>query len=142
MIRNYWLTAWRNLLKNKPNAVILVTELTVAFTCCILLFLMVRYEFSYDRFHLKTDRLYEAYEHKESPGGERRGEAFPYPAAPTMKAEIPSIVRSTGFMSAGGSIRYKGKEVYQRLMLVDSDFFADVLFLRNRGYYFLSSGKS
>jgi len=123
MIWNYWLTAWRNLLKNKLNAVILLTGLTVAFTCCILLFLMVRYEFSYDRFHRKTDRLYEAYERNEGPAGERRGESFGYPAAPTMKAEVPSIAHSTAFMSAGGAIRYRGKEVYQRLMLVDSDFF-------------------
>ncbi|HEV9035448.1 MAG TPA: ABC transporter permease, partial [Puia sp.] len=124
MIKNYLLTAWRNLVKHKLNASILVIGLTVAFTCCTLLFLMVRYEFSYDRWHTKKDRLYEAYERNESPDGERRREGFPYPAARTMKAEIPSIVRSTSFMSAGGAIRYRGKEVYQRLVLVDSDFFA------------------
>jgi ABC-type antimicrobial peptide transport system permease subunit len=124
MIKNYLLTAWRNLVKHKLNASILLIGLTVAFTCCILLFLMVRYEFSYDRWQTKTNRLYEAYERNEGPGGERRSETFAYPAARTMKAEIPSILHSTSFMSAGGAIRYKGKEVYQRLMLVDSDFFA------------------
>ena len=124
MIKNYLLTAWRNLVRHKLNASILVVGLTVAFTCCILLFLMVRYEFSYDRWHAKTDRLYEAYERFEGPDGERRRESFAYPAARTMKAEVPSIVHTTSFMAAGGAIRYKGKEVYQRLMLVDSDFFS------------------
>lgn len=122
MIRNYLLTAWRNLVRNKWNACILVTGLTVAFTCCILLTLMVRYESSYDRWHRNTDVLYEAYEHRVSPGGEWRGASFAYPAARTMKAEVPAIVRSTSFMAAGGAVRYRGKEVYQRLMLVDSDF--------------------
>jgi putative ABC transport system permease protein len=124
MLRNYLLTAWRNLIRNKWNAFVLVIGLMVAFACCILLFLMVRYEFSYDRFHQHADRLYEVYERNESPAGERRRENFPYPAAPTMKAEIPAIVRSTAFLSAGGAVRYRGKEVYQRLMLVDNDFFS------------------
>ena len=59
MIRNYLLTAWRNLQKNKFNAAINIIGLSVAFSCCILLFLMVRHEFSYDSFHRNASRLYQ-----------------------------------------------------------------------------------
>jgi putative ABC transport system permease protein len=62
MLRNYFLTAWRNLLKNKVNALINVIGLAVAFTCCILLFLTVQFEFSYDRWHTAIGRLYQAYD--------------------------------------------------------------------------------
>lgn len=123
MIRNYLLTAWRNLQKNKFNATINVVGLSVAFTCCILLFLMVRYEFSYDSFQRNGDRLYKAYNLSHAARGDEKGESMGFPAAPAMKKEIPGIIRSTAFMSGGSGIRYKGKEVYHRITLVDNDFF-------------------
>ncbi|HTI94168.1 MAG TPA: hypothetical protein VL727_26420, partial [Puia sp.] len=61
MIRNYFLTAWRNLKKNKLNATVNILGLTVAFACCILLFLTVYLEFSYDDFQQNKDHLYKVY---------------------------------------------------------------------------------
>ena len=124
MIRNYLLTAWRNLQKNKFNAAINVIGLSVAFTCCILLFLLVQFEFSYDRFHKNGSRLYQVYGSTRNADGENRAESMAIPAAPTFKQEITGVIASTGFESAGAGIRYKGREVYQRLMLVDPDFFS------------------
>jgi len=123
MFRNYLLTAWRNLQKNKFNAAINIIGLSVAFTCCILLFLMVRYEFSYDSFQKNGSRLYQVYNSTLKPSGEDKGESFGVPAAGTFKKEIAGVVGSTGIEAAGAGIRYKGKEVYQRLSLVDPDFF-------------------
>ncbi|GGA93906.1 ABC transporter permease [Puia dinghuensis] len=123
MIRNYLLTAWRNLQKNKFNATINVIGLSVAFTCCILLFLMVQYEFSYDSFQRNGDHLYKAYDLSHAASGDKRGESMAFPAAPAMKKEVAGVVHTTGLMSAGAGIRYKGKEVFQRITLVDPDFF-------------------
>ena len=61
MLVNYLLTAWRNLARNKLNAIINVSGLAVAFTCCILLFLAIRFEFSFDRFHRDVSRLFMVY---------------------------------------------------------------------------------
>jgi predicted permease len=124
MIRNYFLTAWRNLRKNKLNAVINITGLAVAFTCCILLFLMVRYEFSYDQFHASKNRLFEVYNLDHPPAGDNKSEAMSYPMGPALKAEVPSVAKATAFMSAGSGIRYKGKDLYPRTTLVDNDFFS------------------
>ncbi|HXB08638.1 MAG TPA: ABC transporter permease, partial [Puia sp.] len=118
MIRNYLLTAWRNLQKNKFNAAINVIGLSVAFTCCILLFLLVRYEFSYDSFQQNGGRLYQVYNSTLKASGENRSESMSTPAAPTFKKEIAGVVAATGLQSAGGAIRYKGKEVDHRIMLV------------------------
>jgi len=124
MIRNYLLTAWRNLQKNTFNATINVIGLSVAFTCCILLFLMVRYEFSYDSFQRNGPQLYKAYNVSHAAHGDERSESMSYPVAPAIKKEVAGVVKSTNFMSAGGGIRYKGKEVYNRITLVDPDFFS------------------
>jgi len=123
MIRNYLLTAWRNLQKNKFNAAINIIGLSVAFTCCILLFLMVRHEFSYDSFHKNGPRLYQVYESTRSAEGYDRAESMPVPAAPTFRKEVAGVIASTGLEASGAGIRYKGKEVYHRVNLVQADFF-------------------
>ncbi len=123
MLRSYLLTAVRNLLKNKLNASINIIGLSVAFTCSILLFLMVSYEFSFDRFQVKADRLYQVYNLAHEEKGDEKIDAQPYPMVNAFKADVPGIVRATTTLSAGNDINYNGKEVEQRITVVDSDFF-------------------
>lgn len=124
MIRNYLLTAWRNLQKNKLNAFINVTGLSVAFTCCILLFLMVRFEFSYDQFHANKKSLYEVYSIDHQAAGDEMSESMSYAAVPAFKGECPSVAKASTFCNVGSGIRYKGKELSQKVNLVDNDFFS------------------
>jgi putative ABC transport system permease protein len=123
MLRSYLITAVRNLLKNKLNASINVIGLAVAFTCSILLFLMVHYEFSFDHFQQKADRLFQVYSLAHEEKGDEKSDPMSYPVAPVFKAEVPGIVRATATLSAGSDISYKGNEVVQRITVVDSDFF-------------------
>ncbi|HTD39443.1 MAG TPA: ABC transporter permease, partial [Mucilaginibacter sp.] len=58
MIKNYFKTAWRNILKNKFYASINVIGLTVGLTVGLLILLWVNDELSFDGFHKKTDQLY------------------------------------------------------------------------------------
>src|SRR5580700_2290335 len=124
MLRSYLLTAFRNLLKNKLNAAINVIGLAVAFTCSILLFLMVHYEFSFDHFQQKEHRLYQVYSLAHEGNGDTKGAVLSYPAVPTFKAEVPGVVRATAFLPAGNDVSYKGKETVQRITVVDADFFS------------------
>jgi putative ABC transport system permease protein len=105
------LTALRNLVKNRVTALINITGLSVAFTCCILLFLLVHYEFSVDGFQREGRRLFMAYALTNNPDGEQRGQSMAYPAASAIKADIPGVVATTAFMKPGGSVRYNGKEL-------------------------------
>jgi putative ABC transport system permease protein len=123
MLKNYFLTAWRNLAKTRFNTSVNILGLAAAFTCSILLFLAVRYEFSYDRFHQAGDRLFEAYDLSHTAEGDRKGSSMSYPTAPVMKAEVLGVSRATAFMNAGAGIRYKNKEIAKSVTLVDSDFF-------------------
>ena len=123
MLRSYFLTAIRNLLKNKLNASINVIGLAVAFTCSILLFLMVQYEFSFDHFQQKADRLYQVYNLAHEENGDSKGGVLSYPAVPAFKAEVPGVVRATAILPAGNDVSYKGTEMVQRITVVDADFF-------------------
>lgn len=58
MLKNYLLTALRNLRRNRAYTFITVSGLAVGMACCFLIVLFVRDELSYDRFHTKADRIY------------------------------------------------------------------------------------
>lgn len=58
MLRNYFKIAFRNLWRHRVFSFINIMGLTVGMTACLLIFLYVRFELSYDRFHPKADRIY------------------------------------------------------------------------------------
>ena len=58
MLKNYIKIGLRNLRKNKIFTLINITGLSVSVTFCVLLFLHIRQEQSFDKFHSKKDRLY------------------------------------------------------------------------------------
>lgn len=58
MLRNYFLTTLRALLKQRFYAFINVVGLSVGIAACLIILLYVTNEFSFDRFHEKGDRIY------------------------------------------------------------------------------------
>ena len=58
MLRNYIKIAWRNLLKNRIFSIINIVGLSFSVAFCLLLFLYIRKEQSYDTFFEKKDRLF------------------------------------------------------------------------------------
>jgi putative ABC transport system permease protein len=58
MFKNYMKIAVRNLLKHKAYSFINILGLAVGIAASVLIFLYVRDESSYDRFHAKADRIY------------------------------------------------------------------------------------
>ncbi len=58
MVKAYLVLASRKMVKNKVFSFINVLGLSVAMTACVLILLFVRYEFSYDNFHLNAPSIY------------------------------------------------------------------------------------
>ncbi len=58
MIKNYFKIAFANLISNKVYSVISISSLSIGLAVCILLFLYVSRERSYDRYHEKADNIY------------------------------------------------------------------------------------
>ena len=51
MLKNYWKIAWRNILKHKGHSFIKIAGLALGLACCLLAYLHIRTELSYDDFH-------------------------------------------------------------------------------------------
>lgn len=59
MIRNYIKIAFRNLLRNKLYSFINIGGLSLGLTACILIMFYVSHEYSYDKFHADSERIYQ-----------------------------------------------------------------------------------
>jgi putative ABC transport system permease protein len=58
MIKNYFLTAWRNIKRQKAFSAINIFGLAMGLACCLILLAFVRQELSYDDFHTDSDRIF------------------------------------------------------------------------------------
>jgi predicted permease len=59
MIKNYLKIAWRNLIRNKGFSITNILGLTIGMTCTIFIFLWVKNELAYDKFHKDHDNIYQ-----------------------------------------------------------------------------------
>jgi hypothetical protein len=86
MFRNYFKTAWRNLLKNKTFSVINVLGLAIGIASFLLIVNYLRFEYSFDEFNANKDRIYRVPMTVKETNGQPQTFAFTYPAlAPAMK---------------------------------------------------------
>ncbi len=58
MFKNYIKIAVRSLYKSKGTSIINILGLSIGMACCIIIFLFVQNELSYDRFHSKSDNIF------------------------------------------------------------------------------------
>jgi len=58
MIKNYFNIAWRSISRYKSYSLINILGLALGIASCLLIFLVVRNELSYDRYHKKAGRTY------------------------------------------------------------------------------------
>ncbi len=58
MLKNYLLVALKNFRKQKMFSLINILGLTIGITCCLLIFLFIMNEFSFDKFHKNGENIY------------------------------------------------------------------------------------
>src|SRR5260370_8147933 len=58
MLKNYLTVALRNILRNKAFSVINILGLAIGISSALVIYLIVHYDFSFDRFEPDGDRIY------------------------------------------------------------------------------------
>jgi len=117
MFRNYLKIAWRSLLRNKSYTIINLTGLSIGIAACLLIFLVVRYETSFDTFHTKKDQIYRVVGVTKKPTYSlSSGVAFPVAEAlrlnfPRLK-QVATILRNEGSVFSVGDKKFKEDETY------------------------------
>ena len=128
MIKNYFKVAWRSLLKYKGFSFINIFGLATGIACSLLIFLFVKDELSYDRYHKNADRVYRVVKDFINDDGSRIPDATsPAALAPAMQREIPEVEGVTRLMpNWGGSwlVEYGNKKLSEsKFWRADSNFF-------------------
>ncbi|MDB4920055.1 ABC transporter permease, partial [Mucilaginibacter sp.] len=93
MFKNYFKIARRNLVRNKSYAAINVTGLAVGIAVCMVIFIIIQFQTSFDNFHSKKDRIYRVlteYHHAES-ASISYGKDVPFPMPLGLKTAFPQI---------------------------------------------------
>ena len=122
MFKNNLKIAWRNLLKGKVFNLINIVGLSAAIACCILLFLTVDFEFSFDKFHKNLPSIYQVYFDENRAKEIEHNTSMPAPLTPALKAEYPDIQYITRSGNGQAGITYKNKELKESVKFVDPDF--------------------
>ncbi|TPE44385.1 ABC transporter permease [Pontibacter mangrovi] len=125
MLYNYWLTTWRNVTRNKAYAAINIVGLAMGISACILIFLYIHDELSYDKHFSDADRIYRVVSDASLNGDIHRVAASPGPLAPALVAEYPEVVHATRLLPVGEqALRTDDKAFYiKHVMYADSNAF-------------------
>jgi putative ABC transport system permease protein len=124
MIKNYITITLRNFLRNRNYTIINILGLSIGITCCVIIFLLIRYDLDFDKFHSKADQIYRVVHDSENASGIDYSGVTPYPVADAFRNDFPDVPLVTQIHKQGEGLIKIGAEK----RLVDDIIFADSLF--------------
>ncbi len=89
MLKNYFLTALRTIVRQKHTSIINLLGLTLGIAASILLFLLIQYHVSFDAFNPNYDRVYRVVTTSEGSNGTFTTSGVPAPLASAFRIDFP-----------------------------------------------------
>ena len=129
MFKNYFKTAWRNLIKDKQFSLLNLLGLSTGMACALLIYLWVSDELSVDKFNEHDNQLYQVM--KTSPTADGGIQTFPYTPGllgqylqnELAEIEYATVVRGEQSDEAAGIISVGNKHFKAGSEYVDPNFF-------------------
>jgi len=93
MIINYFKTAFRSLIRNRSYTIINIAGLAVGIAVCMMIFIIIQFQTSFDNFHAKKDRIHRVlteYHHTDA-ASIAYGKNVPFPMPEGLKAVFPQL---------------------------------------------------
>ena len=103
MIKNYFRIAWRNISRHKLYTAINVLGLALGICGCLVIFLITRYEFSFDNFHPDKERIYRVVGELQWPSGEKIFLNSPIPEVAGIQTGIQGWEAAAGYHFYGAN---------------------------------------
>ncbi|PVD53175.1 hypothetical protein DC498_04675 [Terrimonas sp.] len=125
MIKNYLKIAWRNLLKHKIFSGINILGLSIGIAACIIIFIYVRFELTYDRYNRNADRIARVASTIKAPESDFMIASSPTALADALKQNFPEVVTAVRLDNAAQAVKcnnevFKEEEFYR----TDADIFS------------------
>ena len=124
MIKNYLLITLRNFVRNGNYTVINILGLSIGITCCLIIFLIVSNDLSFDKFHSNYDRIYRVVVDGKTATGVDHGTTTPYPFTKAFRNDFPNVPLITQIHAQEDVLLKVGTDKRR----LDNVLFADSLF--------------
>src|SRR5882724_1755608 len=96
MLKNYFKTAWRSLIKGKSFSIINITGLAIGMAGAALILLWLQNEISFDKFHKDKDRIYQVYALASNVDGHQQEiSVVSQPLGPYLSESFPEVEAAT-----------------------------------------------
>ncbi len=125
MLRNYLATALRNIRQQPLYAFINICSLAIGIAACVVIYLFVTDEASFDCFHSKADRIYRLNETQNFTGTNFQKVALSgSPMGPFLQKDFPEVESYTRYWGRGKRVMQKDetKFLLDEVVAVDSTF--------------------
>ena len=131
MLRNYLITALRNLKRNKVYTVLNVLGLALGIGCAVVIFKVIRYETSFDTHHENFQGIYRVVSESIYPDRVDKGQGVPHPMGNALRDDYPELaIVSRMHYAYGDQINIKDGDgpmkkflIEEGLAFVDNEFF-------------------
>jgi len=125
MIKNYFKTAIKTMMRNKTYTAINIFGLSIGLACVMLIVLYIKDEVSFDRFQKNGAQIYRLVQDGHRPDGTEFKSGFTGAVqGETFKQQIPEIQEMCRINGGGEELVKKGAEVLSEKMLyADKSFF-------------------
>lgn len=91
MLKNYFKTAFRNLIRERNSSFINIAGLTLGITCSLILFLIISFHYSFDTFHSNREHLYRVVTQSQGNNGTEYQPGIPAVLPDAFKIDFPEI---------------------------------------------------
>lgn len=124
MFKNYFVIAFRSILRNKSYAAINIAGLALGITTCLIIFLIISRELSYDKQFANASNTYRVIRHSTDASGLSKSSVTPYPAGQAFKSDFPEVL-STQFHFQFRSLLTMEEEKMnvENIVFADTSFF-------------------
>src|ERR1700760_617110 len=104
MIKNYFLTALRNLRRNRIFSGINILGLSIGISAALVIFLIVQYDFSFEKSWKDGSRIYRVVTEMHFAQDVIKNSGVPQPLSTTPKPAIPGIEVAAPFWTANPKV--------------------------------------
>jgi putative ABC transport system permease protein len=129
--------ALRNLWKNKGYTFINIAGLSIGMASCILIFIFISYQLSYDQHYKNKDRIYRVVSYWKYADGEEFSSGVPKPLVPALRNDYGVLDEVAGMQRSNGVIKIKDATGRVTLKTDERAFYVETSFFKIFNYQWL-----
>ncbi|MCO5934883.1 ABC transporter permease [Mucilaginibacter sp. RB4R14] len=110
MLKNYFKIAWRNIIRHKAHSIINISGLSVGIGACLLIFVILQFELSYNTFNNNFKDIYHLVTKQTAEDGVNYNPGVSVPALDALRLDFPQVKFAALNSSYGSQMTVPGAD--------------------------------